>query len=128
MVVSGLSRLLSTAQRVGLCQGDAAAIDTIRSALDGEGVVHGGWLYVLYNSKSHYIGKTAILREDGLPGAAARICEHIRAFLRPHIHEGDKARYRILRGDGLRALRFIPVFQCDSAESLAASEYVAINL
>ena len=76
-----------------------------------------GLVYLLQG----YIGKASLRRSGGHSGLAARLSEHLQALLHPAHKEGMRLRYRMMRKDGLRMLRFMPVLQVGStAQALAA--------
>jgi hypothetical protein len=96
--------------------------------IDNCGGMSPGLLYALFNEHACYIGKTGLSRESGMPGLVARLSEHVRAFLRVHVHEGNRPRYTLLRPAGRDALRFLPVLWCPSSVSLGACETIAISM
>ena len=98
----------------------------LRRILDGTD--QGGAVYALFNRCALYIGKAVCLRKNGAAGPTARLMEHHRAYRIPEGPEGQKPRYRILRGMGLAALRWLPLIMFPTEQQTLAAERVAIAM
>ena len=122
-----LARLMQPGLLGFIRQGGAALKLFFDNVLSGS-IAGGGAVYGFLNRAAVYIGKLVLFRSSGKPGAPARLCEHLRAFLRPASSDGMRGRYRVLRQLGFRALLWLPVVVLSSEAQTFAVEALAIRM
>ena len=87
-----------------------------------------GVVYVLFDRATLYVGNALALRDSGLAGCPARLCEHLRALLLPASRDGTKVAYKLFRALGLRGIYWLPVVLCATEQAAYNTESVAIAM
>jgi len=100
--------LMSPALRSEVAAWSSLALLGFRTYLSGR--LRGTFVYALYNSSTLYIGKTNSERGGAQPsaGLVVRFLEHLLCLAQPRVKDGDRRRYKLLRRQPLRCLRFLP--------------------
>ena len=122
-----IARLMLPSDLQLLVQDSPIMVMRLRYLLTGISPEGDGVVYALCASAAFYIGKTIRVRSGGHPGVAARFSEHVRALLHPAHPDGGRPRYKMLRAEGLRALRFFPVLVTSTPAQALAAEGIAIK-
>ena len=99
----------------------------LRKNIDGVAMPSGGgFVYMLFHHKDHYIGKTGSLRGDGNSGLVSRFRKHVLGVRSPG---GEHARrYSVLRRRGVLNLCFLPVAVGETSVLLSRMKGIGIKM
>ena len=106
---------------------DTGFLELMKLVLSGAVSGMQACVYALFNQDTLYIGKAALERAMGRPGACARLVEHLRGVLCPHTRDAKKVRYSLLAAAGFMSIMWLPCALFRSPAEALAGEGVAIK-